>query len=122
MPVLSIYFVICLVFTILSMAWFAASNKMKEKKMLPLIIKHFVVYGLTICFCKPQTRREILRSFIESQHDSEHENNFEKLNKSELLMLILSLLNRFLFVFFILFLTMVNLIMFVIIPRSLIRS
>ena len=52
-----------MVFTLLAMIWFGLSNKMKEAKYIPKLIKLFSVYGLTLIFCRPKIRKEIVRSY-----------------------------------------------------------
>ena len=49
--------------TLGGMAWFMSLNLMKEKKMIPKLIKNFAAYFLTLIFCRSNSRKEIIRSY-----------------------------------------------------------
>lgn len=118
MPALSIYFVICMTFTVLSIVYFATVNKLKDRKRLPICIKYFIVYYLTLCFCGPKTRKKILRAFIKPETDNSNINNAEDLTPEQLFLALISLLNRFVFAIIFLCLLILNLVLFVFIPGS----
>ena len=99
-----------MIFTIAGMIWFAILNKIKEKKTLPLFLKYFVVYVLAFCLCLPQTRKKIMRSF--KRNDVlpflEQNDKDEYLSDDQLFACFLSILNRFMFVGFSLFIGILN--------------
>ena len=117
-PVMSIYFITCMVFTILGMIWFAALYKIKEKKMLPMFMKFFVVYVLAFCLCLPKTRKKILKSFKRNDIavDLELNDKDEYFSDDQLFVCFLSILNRFVFVLFSFFISMLNVIILFALP------
>lgn len=121
LPVLSTYFIICMVFTIMGMIWFSTLNKMKEKKLLPTPIKYFIVYCLTLCFCRAKTRKLIKRSLKmcnSSVDESDTEVKPDRMTQDQLFFVLITILNRFCFAIFLIFLCITNFIILIIFPSS----
>jgi hypothetical protein len=107
-----------MIFTIAAMIWFAVLNKIKEKKMLPRFVKYIVVYVLAFCMCLPKTRKKIMRSFRRSDNvDLEQNEDRDGYLSADLLFAcFLSILNRFLFVVFCLFIAILNIFLLFALP------
>ena len=100
------------------MIWFALLNKIKEKKTLPMLMKVFVVYVLAFCLCLPTTRKKILKSFKRNDIavDLELNDKDEYLSDDQLFVCFLSILNRFAFVVFSFFISILNVVILFALP------
>lgn len=63
LPLLVLYFIICMFLTLGGMMSLSFLNRMKEKKIIPKILKNFSVYLLTLIFSASKSRKEIIRSY-----------------------------------------------------------
>ena len=105
-PLLSIYFIMCMIFSITGMIWFASLNKIKEKKWMPKILKYFVAYCLAFVFCMPKTRKELKNAINGNQViDLKDEKIKDFMSPDHVFLVLISIFNRFIFTIFFIFAT-----------------
>ena len=106
-----------MVFSIAGMIWFTIMNKMREKKTIPSLVKLFAAKCLSFIFCLPKTRKIIFESFRRNKvEDSSDAKVADILNYDQLVTLLMTILNRFIFTVFFIIISIMNLLMFIIFP------
>lgn len=111
LPVLSLYFMLCMVFCIVGMVWFTVLNKMKERKNISKLIRYFIAYFLAYFLCSSETRALLKKSLNKIEEANSAQNNE---NKTEICYVIL---NRFFFLIFCIFISIINFILLFVMPR-----
>ena len=85
-PLLSIYMLICMVYTLFGMIWFALLNVLKDKKKLSNKLQYFLVYYVAKLFSKKNTQHSLndtFKHFLILDEDQNKKDIIKKVNSED---------------------------------------
>jgi hypothetical protein len=128
-PLLSVYFLACMIYSLCGMIWFAAYNNLKDEISLPETIQKILVKYIARLFSSKKTRNQLVRTFTakyklaKKNKDDELEVPINKTENPEILkdkdyhLLVLLVLNRLVMFIFTFYLALFNLFIFFFYPK-----
>lgn len=74
LPLINVYFHLCMLFSLSAMIWFSIINKLKEKKYLPKKLQYLIVYFFSTIFTNKTTKENLIK-YYELSYNFLHKGN-----------------------------------------------
>jgi hypothetical protein len=116
-PLLSVYFLACMIYSLCGMIWFAAYNNLKDTASLPDKLEYLLIYYIAKIVSIKKTRNQLI-FYYNMKYSNKIEDTTEAdiSNKKDYYSNIFNIMNRIVWIFFTICLVLFNVFIFVVYP------